>query len=380
MGPVSRATPAHEREPQPRIERGPRRARTERRTPDGPADLLEAASEAVLAAWPGPESGDARDVHAELDAISQWVRTYRVKGETADMADHGDPFLQRRLIEALRIGTLRLWSETRDPDGAADVLEVLQALEELSQISLPKDARDFASRLADPDGFELLVEVAHDLRSPLTSISFLAETLRSGHSGEVNEVQRSQLGLIYSAAMGMTTVVSDVMELAKRGTDLAEEAPASFSIAALFEDVRRLVQPMAEEKRIDLRFELPEHERVSGHAAAIHRVLLNLVTNALKYTEEGWVTVSARYVDRDMVEFTVRDTGRGIDEESQRVLFQPFRKASDRKGSFFSGSGLGLSIARRLVGAMGSELEYQTKDGWGTSFRFRLGLPAVPHY
>jgi len=107
---------------------------------------------------------------------------------------------------------------------------------------------------------------------------------------------------------------------------------------------------------------------------------LNLVTNALKYTEEGWVTVSARHVDRETVEFLVRDTGRGIDEESQKTLFQPFRKASDRKGSFFSGSGLGLSIARRLVNAIGSELEYQTKEGWGTTFRFRVQLPAVRHY
>ena len=333
-----------------------------------------------MAAWPDESPGTIEAVQDELGAISRWVEGYRATGETPDLADHGDRLLQRRLIEALRIGAIRLWSEGHQMAAPADVLGILQALEELSRVSLPKDARDFASRLADPDGFELLVEVAHDLRSPLTSISFLAETLRAGHSGDVNDIQRTQLGLIYSAALGMTTVVSDVMELAKRGGDLVEESPASFSIAAVFEDVRRLVQLIAEEKRIELRFELPDHERVKGHAAAIHRVLLNLVTNALKYTEEGWVTVTARHVDRDTIEFTVRDTGRGIDEENQKTLFQPFRKASDRKGSFFSGSGLGLSIARRLVSAMGSDLEYQTKEGWGTSFRFRVELPAVSHY
>jgi signal transduction histidine kinase len=353
----------------------------EQKTPIGvPGDLLEATSAAVLTAWPDDSVTTIDALREELEAIAEWVRTYRGTGEKTDLTDRGDLLLQRRLIEALRLGVLGVWSEAHHEADPADVLGVLEALEELSRVSLPKDARDFASRLADPDGFELLVEVAHDLRSPLTSISFLAETLRGGHSGEINEVQRTQLGLIYSAAMGMSTVVSDVMELARRGGDLADESPAGFSIAALFEDVRRLVQPMAEEKRIDLRFELPEHERVKGHAAAIHRVLLNLVTNALKYTEEGWVTVSARHVDRETVEFLVRDTGRGIDEESQKTLFQPFRKASDRKGSFFSGSGLGLSIARRLVNAIGSELEYQTKEGWGTTFRFRVELPAVRHY
>lgn len=345
------------------------------------ADLLERAAEGVAKAWSGEDRDSLDDVRQELRAITRWVRTFRITGSRPELNDRGDRFLIRRLIEALRLESLRLWADG-DAGGSEpeEVLEVLHALEELGRRTLPKHARDFASRLTDPDGFELLVEVAHDLRSPLTSISFLAETLRSGHSGEVNEVQRTQLGLIYSAAMGMTTVVSDVMELARRGADLTEEEPASFSVAEVFDEVRRLVQPIAEEKHIDLRFELPEHERVIGHAAAIHRVLLNLVTNALKFTEEGWVTVAARYVDRGVMEFSVRDTGRGIDEESQKKLFQPFRRGGDGRGSFFSGSGLGLSIARRLVMAMGSDLEFQSKEGWGTCFRFRVALEAVPHY
>lgn len=345
------------------------------------SDILEAASESVVEAWSRESAGSVDEVREALQAIARWVRTFRVTGETVELEDPFDRFLTRRLVEALRLESLRLWADdARGDTEATHVLEVLHALEELGRQSLPSDAREFAHRLTDPDGFELLVEVAHDLRSPLTSISFLAETLRSGHSGEINDLQRTQLGLIYSAAMGMTTVVSDVMELAKRGVDLTQEEPSSFSVAEVFDEVRRLVQPMAEEKKIDLRFELPEHERVVGHAPAIHRVLLNLVTNAIKFTEEGWVTVSARHVERNTMEFSVRDTGRGIDEESQKTLFQPFRKATDRKGSFFSGSGLGLSIARRLVMAMGSELEYQTREGWGTCFRFQVELPAVPHY
>ncbi|HZD06396.1 MAG TPA: hypothetical protein VE173_15905, partial [Longimicrobiales bacterium] len=152
---------------------------------EGHLDLLESAGAAVLAAWPEEGRGSVEEVRRELEAVARWVRTFRVTGETTEPEEcYGDRFLVRRLIEALRLETLRRWADGEDGASPEDVLEVLRALEELSRSTLPKDARDFASRLADPDGFELLVEVAHDLRSPLTSISFLAETLRSGHSGE----------------------------------------------------------------------------------------------------------------------------------------------------------------------------------------------------
>jgi signal transduction histidine kinase len=208
----------------------------------------------------------------------------------------------------------------------------------------------------------------------------MAETLRSGHSGEINDLQRTQLGLIYSAALGMTTVVNDIMELARMGADVGDEPERHFSIREVLETVVRTVRPMAEEKGVEIRLSSPEHDRVRGHDVALSRVLLNLVTNGLKFTEEGWVEISARHVAQHRVEFAVEDTGRGISPENQRVLFRPFRKAVDRKGSFFSGSGLGLTIARRLVRSMDSELEFETEEGRGTRFHFEVELHPVPHY
>lgn len=349
--------------------------------PESRPALIDSVRGAVLEAWPEDAHGSLPEVEASLAALASWIRRFQATGEVGDLDDGSDRFLERRLIEALRLETLRQWVEEEEEEqNSTDVLELLRALEEVSRALLPKDARDLASRLADPDGFELLVEVAHDLRSPLTSISFLAEALRTGHSGEINQVQRSQLGLIYSAALGMTSVVSDVMELAHQSVNVVDQEPETFSISELFEYVRKLVQPIAEAKRIDLRFEVPEHERVMGQQIALNRVLLNLVTNAIKFTEEGWVMVAARYVERDTVEFSVRDTGRGIGPAGQSTLYQPFRKSAARKGSFFSGSGLGLSIARRLVRSMGAELEFQTHEGWGTCFYFQVKLPAVQGY
>jgi signal transduction histidine kinase len=184
---------------------------------------------------------------------------------------------------------------------------------------------------------------------------------------------------MYSATLGLISVVSDVMELAtdRRGAD--DEAGVAYSIGRVFDSVQEMVRPMAEEKRLSLEFRLPDYDQVVGHPTRLARVLLNLTTNALKFTEDGGVTVAAERLGANRIEFSVSDTGRGISEEQLGLIFQPFRKSEYRKGHFFSGSGLGLSIARRLVRTMGSDLRVHTEVGRGSRFFFPLELPPAPH-
>jgi signal transduction histidine kinase len=108
---------------------------------------------------------------------------------------------------------------------------------------------------------------------------------------------------------------------------------------------------------------------------ALSRVLLNLTTNALKFTAEGFVEVVARQTGGRRIEFSVRDTGRGIPPQSMATLFEPFRRRQKPGEYAFSGSGLGLSICRKLVEAMGSSLQVETEQGVGTRFFFELDLP-----
>lgn len=236
----------------------------------------------------------------------------------------------------------------------------------------------FAPHLTGPDGLELLVEVAHDLRSPLTSILFLAEALRGGQSGDVNDVQRRQLGIIYSAALSLISVASDVIELARGGDRIEDKELSPFSVTETLESVRDIAQPLAEEKGLMLRILPPTNDERLGYSVALSRVLLNLTTNALKFTEQGFVEIVARETDASRVEFSVRDTGNGIKPDVEARMFQPFRLAAraDRKHEF-SGSGLGLAISRRLVEAMGSELQLETRPEWGTRFFFELFLPSA---
>ena len=165
------------------------------------------------------------------------------------------------------------------------------------------------------------------------------------------------------------------MELARGGDRLVDRDPAPFSVAEIFESVRDVVEPIAAEKGLALRLEPPTTDHRVGHPMALSRVLLNLTTNALKFTDDGSVTLSAVASGRHAVEFSVADTGRGISPEALEHLYQPFRRSGAHDGYAFSGTGLGLAICRKLVEAMGSTLEVETVADQGTRFHFVLDLP-----
>jgi hypothetical protein len=282
--------------------------------------------------------------------------------------------LARQLLTLLRRGTHHLLAE-QPPLPAAELMGLFGAFEAVGERLEPRWDQVFSDRLSGPDGLALVVEVAHDLRSPLTSILFLAETLQKARSGTVTPLQERQLGLIYSAAFGLSSVASDVIELARGGDRLVDLDPLPFSVSDILESVRDIVLPIAEEKGLAIRLVTTGCPARVGYPVALSRVLLNLTTNALKFTDEGSVEVTAREVAADQVEFAVRDTGRGIPPGAMAMLFEPFRRRPGEADYAFSGSGLGLSICRRLVEAMGSSLHVETAPGKGTRFHFALPLP-----
>lgn len=314
------------------------------------------------------------DAPSREEALTQLDRLCSaVAGSLAGAAPPDLPqgVLARRLVELIRRHLIReLQSEA-----PASALAMLAAVERVHEAIEPDWAGHFADRLSGPDGMELVVEVAHDLRSPLTSILFLAETLQRARSGPVNQIQERQLGLIYSAAFGLSSMASDVIELARGGDRLVDLDPTPFSILDILESVRDIVQPIAEEKGLEVRLTWPQLDFRVGHPVALSRVLLNLTTNALKFTSEGFVEVVVEAGEKDVVHFSVRDTGRGIPNESLIMMFEPFRRRRGQSDYAFSGSGLGLSICRKLVEAMGASLQVETGAEQGTRFFFSLHLP-----
>jgi signal transduction histidine kinase len=340
--------------------------------------LWDALQRAVLATqlqWERAieHASGAEEIASHLAQLSAAVRhQLMASAETVDVVRTP---LSRRLLGLMRGALLDQVQALPTPPDAGQLVRVLAAIEQVSERLEADWSQHFTDRLSAPDGLELVVEVAHDLRSPLTSILFLAETLQRGRSGAVNAVQERQLGLIYSAAFGLSSVASDVIELARGGDRLVDLDPIPFSVTDILESVRDIVQPIAEEKSLAVRLTPPEADFRIGHPVALSRVLLNLTTNALKFTAEGFVEVVARQTTARRIEFSVRDTGRGIPPQSMATLFEPFRRRQKPGEYAFSGSGLGLSICRKLVEAMGSTLQVETQQGVGTRFFYELDLP-----
>src|SRR5436309_11502823 len=337
--------------------------------------VLKTAGRGVLARWARrPRSTGPDEVHALLGMISGSVHEAWLN-ETPQVDKRINSAFGRRLLELLRNEIVEGWRDGGAPD--SELLPLLVAIERVRVAIEPSWAQTFAQHLSGSDGLALLMDVAHDLRSPLTSILVLAETLQRGQSGVVNDVQRRQLGLIYTAALGLSTVASDIIEFTQGGDQLVDQEPTVFSVTAMLQSVSDIVRPIAEEKHLTVRLLAPTHDERKGHPVALSRMLLNLTTNALRFTDQGYVEIVAQETGPDRIEFAVRDSGRGIPPDKITTLFQPLRKESGRRGQLFSQTGLGLTICRKLASAMKSELKVESRIGWGTRFFFELDLPVV---
>ena len=231
-------------------------------------------------------------------------------------------------------------------------------------------------------------EVVHDLRSPLSSIMLLSDALSQRLGGRGDDVGHRQADLIRGAALAMHQLVSDLRDLARGTNALMDPKPIPFSLADMMATIASLVRPLAEEKGLAVRVTMPEHATGVGHPTALTRVLLNLVTNSLKFTESGSVDVVVSMLPNGS-RFIVRDTGAGLPERITALVTGDVpRSVADHaavSGEF--GVGLGLSLSMRLVKQMCGTLRLDRTAARGTTFVIDLPMtitadavwPAVPH-
>ncbi|MGH7618581.1 MAG: sensor histidine kinase [Gemmatimonadaceae bacterium] len=335
--------------------------------------LIEAArrSSVALAEAVGKTEGE---VHAQLRPIVESLPKLATRGDVDAIVDQAPWNVPRRYIDVLRLELLEVLAAGDPPVDACETVLVLLALERAIQCNEKTSTGQFVARLSGADSVTAVVEIAHDIRSPLSSILFLVETIRRGQSGKVSPIQERQLGLVYSAALGLSTLSSDLID-AVRGERLVDGRPIPFSITETILGVCAIVQPIGEEKGLPVDVSFPSMDGRIGYASAIHRVLLNLTTNALRYTETGTVSIGCTEHGHEAVEFWVKDTGRGIPDNVLAMLFDGFRPGS--VGLRFSSAGLGLAICRNLLEAMGSSLNVETSPDQGTRFSFHMNLPLV---
>ena len=307
----------------------------------GASDGLEVLKKALSNGFDGPiimltgQSDDALD----LAALDAGAVDYLVKNEMSSsrFARSIRYALARRDIEDERIERLKAEAENRSKD-------------------------------------RFLAHLSHELRTPLSSILGYTELLMQG---DFNEYASNELGVIYRNGRHLLSLLNDVLDLSKIAADKLEITCTDVNLDSLMADVFTLMRVSALDKGLSLRFESlePLPLVVNVDATRLRQILINIINNAIKFTEQGEITVRAwteKVDDTEMLFFSIKDSGLGIAEEKQALIFKPFEQIADVESREVGGAGLGLAICSELLSHMRGGITLDSTVGKGSKFTISL--------
>lgn len=231
------------------------------------------------------------------------------------------------------------------------------------------------SQAANRAKSDFLAVVSHELRTPLTEIIGYAELLELGIPEPVTELQHEQVQRIASSARHLLTLIEEILTVVSVEAGRAKVIAERVRLGELLDRVVSIVGPSASEKGLGLKVEADAPEAwVVVDAGKVTQILLNLLTNAVKFTPAGEVALRAGLAP-DALRLTVSDTGIGMTEAHRARAFEPFWQAEEAVTRQAGGTGLGLTVTRRLVVLLGGEVEVESEPGRGSTFTVRLPLP-----
>jgi len=242
------------------------------------------------------------------------------------------------------------------------------------ELAQARDAAEAATRAKSV----FLATMSHEIRTPMIGVTGMLEVLSYS---PLNADQRREVAVIQQSAQSLLTIIADILDFSKIEAGRMELAPTTVSIADLVNATAQNFMPAASSVGLRLVVEVdprvaPAHE---ADPVRIRQILSNFLSNAMKFTQEGGIEVrvelEALRDGQQTLLFSVKDTGIGISEEAQKKLFQPFQQAESGTTRKYGGTGLGLTIARRLAELMGGDITMKSAPGVGTTMYFRATLP-----
>lgn len=217
-----------------------------------------------------------------------------------------------------------------------------------------------------------LATMSHELRTPLNSIIGFTGIILQGIVGPLNDEQKKQMNMVRESARHLLSLINDVLDISKIEAGQLQIAYENFDLRQTIEKTVENVRPLAAKKGLELTCAIsPGIETVNGDQRKVEQILLNLISNAIKFTEEGSVTIKCEPEGRN-VEIRVIDTGIGIKEEDTETIFQAFQQIDSGLSRKYEGTGLGLSICKRLVELMGGKIRVASVWGSGSTVSFSL--------
>jgi len=263
--------------------------------------------------------------------------------------------------------------------GYVEILRDITALKKIEEMErarrrLEETNRRLLERAEAQSAF--ISNVSHELRTPLTSIHGYASLLLDGTLGQLGKEQREGIEVIANESQRLTRLINDVLDLSKMDSGRFKLSFKEFDVRDLEEKCRFLL-PLAEKKGLFLKWEIAEDAGIiTADQNRVAQVLINLISNAIKFTERGGVSVKAFRKSKRTLQFEVIDTGIGIPPEERRSIFKRFYQVARKEAGKMEGTGLGLSIAREIVRLHGGKLDFESEVGKGSRFFFTL--PVAP--
>jgi len=297
------------------------------------------------------------------------------------LAELGQPPREWTVIrkDGRRLPVLMGLSAMRNEQG--ELLGLLTVATDLTGIKqLEGELRESEQRAREASRAKsaFLAAMSHEIRTPIIGVTGMVEVL--GHT-RLDEDQRRALNIIQHSAQALLQIIGDILDFSKIEAGKLELAPVPVNLRRLVATTAYNFLGSASSKGLTLTFDI-DPALASAHLAdpvRLRQVLGNFLSNAVKFTEQGKVEVHCRRIagddTREQVEFSVVDTGIGVSAEAQQRLFQPFTQAESSITRRFGGTGLGLTICRRLAELMGGEVSMHSAAGAGTTMRFTLDLP-----
>ncbi len=271
------------------------------------------------------------------------------------------------------------WKEVPVRDGEGRVVEVQRVGRDVTARVAAERALAEAGEKAEAASrakSRFLAVVSHEVRTPLNGILGMADLLLDTSLSPEQQTYAQAVKTSGDALLGLIEEILDFSKIEAGRLDL-ESVP--FDLAGVVTDVVELLAPRAQAKGIEIAADLDDDlpQRVVGDAARLRQVLLNLASNAVKFTDEGGVAVRVERADIGRIRFTVSDTGPGVGAEAQERIFREFEQGDSTLARRHGGTGLGLAIAERIVERMGGDIALQSALENGSVFSFTVDLPAA---